>query len=335
LMNRDHKELVLGILEDLMSLVERFGVIPNGSRTYLMGRSQPPFLSSFVIDVYKTFKMDKAWLDRAIKIAQEEYKNVWMGTAKPNARKVYSGLSRYYDINYIHDLAEAESGWDMTTRFGRKCLNYLPIDLNCLLYKYERDFAFAARVLGNEEEAVSWDQAAHKRRIEINDLMWSDVRGFYYDYDYSKKKRAGVDSLAAYYALWAGVASEKQAAKLVGNLKRFEQKGGLTTTDTSPLVQLMPGGMPVQWAYPNGWAPLHYLVVTGLIKYGYNDDARRIALKWVHTNLQWFNSHGLFLEKYNVVQTNKPPVKGLYPSQTGFGWTNAVFERFCQMFIDK
>jgi alpha,alpha-trehalase len=204
-----------------------------------------------------------------------------------------------------------------------------------LLYKYERDFAFAARVLGNEEEAVSWDQAAHKRRMEINDLMWSDVRGFYYDYDYSKKKRAGVDSLAAYYALWAGVASEKQAAKLVGNLKRFEQKGGLTTTDTSPLVQLMPGGMPVQWAYPNGWAPLHYLVVTGLIKYGYNDDARRIALKWVHTNLQWFNSHGLFLEKYNVVQTNKPPVKGLYPSQTGFGWTNAVFERFCQMFIDK
>ena len=40
------------------------------------------------------------------------------------------------------------------------------------------------------------------------------------------------------------------------------------------------------------------------------------------------------LEKYNVVQPDKPPAKGVYPSQTGFGWTNAVFERFCQEFID-
>jgi len=37
-----------------------------------------------------------------------------MGKTKPNARLVYEGLSRYYDINYLHDLAEAESGWDHT-----------------------------------------------------------------------------------------------------------------------------------------------------------------------------------------------------------------------------
>jgi len=34
-------------------------------------------------------------------------------------------------------------------------------------------------------------------------------------------------------------------------------------------------------------------------------------------------------------QPDKPPAKGLYPSQTGFGWTNAIFERFCQEYIDK
>ena len=43
------------------------------------------------------------------------------------------------------------------------------------------------------------------------------------------------------------------------------------------------------------------------------------------TNVDWFNKHGVFLEKYNVVQPDKPPVKGVYPSLTGFGWTNAVF----------
>jgi hypothetical protein len=61
---------------------------------------------------------------------------------------------------------------------------------------------------------------------------------------------------------------------------------------------------------------------------------RRIAMKWLRTNLDWFNTHGNFLEKYNVVNTDKPPAKGVYPSQTGFGWTNAVFERFCREFID-
>src|SRR3990167_11308502 len=92
--------------------------------------------------------------------------------------------------------------------------------------------------------------------------------------------------------------------------------------------------MTAQWGYTKGWASLHFIVVKGLQRYGYNEDARRIALKWLKTNLDWFNAHGVFLEKYNVVQPSKPPLKGVYPSQTGFGWTNAVFERFCQEFID-
>ena len=51
-------------------------------------------------------------------------------------------------------------------------------------------------------------------------------------------------------------------------------------------------------------------------------------------NLDWFKEHNEFLEKYNVVSPEKPPAKGVYPSQTGFGWTNAVFERFCKEYID-
>lgn len=334
IMNQGNKELVVGILENLLSMFERFKIIPNASRTYLMGRSQPPILTSFILEVYKTYKMDKPWLERAIGIAQEEYDTVWMGTRKPNARQIHEGLSRYYDINYLNDLAEAESGWDLNPRFGRKCLNYLPIDLNSLLYRYERDFAYAERVLGREDKAVTWEQAAHKRKMTMNRLMWSEMRGLYYDYDYTKKRRGNVDSLAAYFSLWAGVANERQAAKLVSNLRRFEQKGGLATTDQQ-LGQLVPGAMPTQWAYPNGWAPLHLIVVRGLQKYGYHKEARRVALKWVYNNLQWYNKHHVFLEKYNVVQPEKPPAKGVYPSQTGFGWTNSIFELFCAEFIDK
>ena len=134
--------------------------------------------------------------------------------------------------------------------------------------------------------------------------------------------------------MWAGLASEKQAARLVGSLKKFEKRGGLATTDAPQVGALIPGAIPTQWAYPNGWAPLHFIVVRGLQKYGYHDDARRIALKWLQTNLEWFNKHGVFLEKYNVVQPGKPPAKGVYPSQTGFGWTNSIFEAFCKEFVD-
>jgi alpha,alpha-trehalase len=335
MLDEKHRELVIGMLENMIFTFERFKIIPNASRTYLTGRSQPPFLTAFILDVYKAYKLDKKWLKRAMKIAKAEYRSVWMGKAKPSARQVSEGLSRYYDVNYLNDLAEAESGWDYTPRFNHKALNYLPIDLNSLLYKYERDFAYTDRLLGDEAEAVVWDQAANQRRIAINKLMWSELRGLYYDYNYVKEHRAGVNSLAAFYPMWAGLADERQAARLVSSLKRFEQKGGLATTDALQVTKLVPGSMPTQWAYPNGWAPLHFLVVKGLQKYGYDDEARRIAMKWLKTNLDWFNKHGVFLEKYNVVQPGKPPAKGVYPSQTGFGWTNAVFERFCQEFIDE
>ena len=335
ILDGQHKELVTGILEDLLTLFERFKIIPNASRTYLMGRSQPPLLSSFIIDIYKAYNPGKKWLASAIELAQEEYHTVWMGTIKPNAPQVYEGLSRYYDVNYLNDLAEAESGWDLTPRFGRHCLDYLPVDLNSMLHKYEQDFAYAASELGKNDEAASWQKAANRRREHMNRLMWSELRSIYYDYNFVKKHRGSVSSLAAYFPLWAGIADKHQAGRLVSNLKKFENKGGLATTDATQIGQLVPGALPTQWAYPNGWAPLHFIVVKGLQRYGYHKDARRIAMKWLKTNLTWFNKHGVFLEKYNVVQPGKPPAKGLYPSQTGFGWTNSVFELFCQEFIDK
>ena len=334
MLDADHKDLVLGILDDIFILFDRFKIIPNASRMYLTSRSHPPLLSSFILEAYQVYNLDKKWLKRAIKIAEAEYHTVWMGKTKPNARLVHEGLSRYYDFNYLHDIAETESGWDYTPRFSHKALNYLPIDLNSLLYKYERDFAYVERLLGNEKEAVKWEQASDRRRLSINKLMWSELKGVYFDYNFVKGSRGSINSLATYYPMWAGMVDEKQAARLVNSLKKFEHKGGLATTDALQVSDLMPGAMPTQWAYPNGWAPLHFLVVKGLQRYGYHDDARRIAMKWLNTNLNWFNKHQVFLEKYNVVQPDKPPAKGVYPSQTGFGWTNAVFERFCREFID-
>lgn len=335
LLDDDHEDLNKGILEDLLALFERFKVIPNASRTYLTGRSQPPLLTSFIFDIYERYNPGEKWLKRAINIAQQEYETVWMGVKKPNERQIYKGLSRYYDINYLHDLAEAESGWDMTPRFERKALNYLPVDLNAMLFKYEKDFAKAAKIFGDDRGSARWDNLAQARKDSMDELMWDKTRGLYFDYNFVKKKRGSTSSLAAFFPMWAGMVDEQQAEALVKALRRFEHKGGLATTDALPLGQFVLGSMPTQWAYPNGWAPLHFIVVEALERYGYHIEAKRIAMKWLRTNLNWFNQERIFLEKYNVVTPEKPPVKGLYPSQTGFGWTNAIFERFCHDYIDK
>ena len=340
MLDDDRKELVMGILENLVYLQKRLKIIPNASRTYLTGRSQPPLLTSFIFDLYDAYKLDKKWLAKNIEVAQNEYYNVWLGVTKPNERQIFRGLSRYYDINYLHDLAEAESGWDMTPRFGRKALNYLPTDLNALLYKYETDFARAAKIAGDEDAVESWLARAKARQETMNELMWSPSRDFYYDYDFVRQRRSSVSSLAGFYPMWAGMVTQEQAGQLVRALKKFEEKGGLATTDQQ-FNQRLPGQIPgtgttpTQWAYPNGWAPLHYIVIKALQRYGYHEDAKRIATKWLRTNLTWFNKEAVFLEKYNVVNPEKPPIKGVYPSQTGFGWTNAVFERLCREFIDE
>src|SRR6266540_1643229 len=334
LLDEPHKELVEGMLENLLHMLKRFKVIPNASRTYLTGRSQPPLLTSFIFDIYNVYNPGRDWLKQAIEAAKVEYEDVWMGTVKPNWRLVHNGLSRYYDIIMTHDLAEAESGWDYTPRFNRHALNYLPVDLNALLYKYEMDFARTARICGDKDDAVKWQKAADDRKKMMIKLMWDSGRGLFYDYNYVKEKRGNISSLASYFTMWAGLADGRQAQAMVKALKRFEQKGGLATTDNLPLGQYVPGAMPTQWAYPNGWAPLHFIVIKALQRYGYHDDARRIAMKWLRTNTDWFSNTGFFLEKYNVVSPEKPPLKGVYPSQTGFGWTNGVYERFCQEFID-
>lgn len=323
-----HQVIVEGMLENLLFLFRRFGLIPNASRMYFTGRSQPPLLTSFIFHVYDTYGKDTEWLKNRIEIARKEYETVWMCKKHPMWHNVHEGLSRYYEINMLHDLAETESGWDMTPRFERKCLDFLPVDLNALLYKYETDFARADEILGDKKSADTWIKKAEHRTKVMDKLMWGKLRGFYFDYNYQRKVLGDIWSLAGYYPMWAGMVTPEQAKRLVDNLTRFDKKGGLTAT-ARPLIDtsIVFGSLKAQWAHPNGWAPLNYIVIEGLKRYGYHKEAQDIAEKWIKTNLDWYEKHGVFLEKYNVVNPKKGPVGGVYPSQSGFGWTNAIFSK--------
>ncbi len=321
----DDENLVTGMLDNLIFLFEKFGLIPNANRYYFTSRSQPPILTTYIFHVYDKYDKSKEWLETKMAVAKREYQEVWMSDKHPQNHLVHQGLSRYYDINYLHDLAEAESGWDMTPRFKRQCLDYLPIDLNSMLYKYEKDFSRLADILNNPQEVELWEQTAETRQKTVTELMWHKRNKCFFDYNYTTGDRSSIWSLAAYYSLWSGLATEDQAKKLVKNLEKFEKKGGLSTTAGLFMYANLFGSTKTQWSYPNGWAPLHSIVIDGLEKYGYHEEANRIAKKWLITCNNWFKSNGEFQEKYNVVSPLLNPVEGVYPSQKGFGWTNGVF----------
>lgn len=367
-------------VENLLYEMDRLGFIPNASRTYFLSRSQPPYLSSMVKDVYSVNR-DKKWLSRALGMVQKEYYSLWCG----NDRYTYTGLSRYYAYNgpmgevkldkellhqsghdmyfdsliigtidkesithpflkrayerisqkyhisvndFINNLkGECESGWDYSPRFDL-CFNVNPVDLNANLYKYEMDIAHFYEELGWADKSSGWREKAEKRKQLINQLMWHHTDNLYYDYDFIEKSKKTIKSLAGYQPMWAGLASLEQAQGLVGSLKHFEYDWGLAACSKESCIYMY------QWDYPVGWAPLHWIVIKGLLNYGYENDAWRIAEKWLKLIIKVYKEQGEIFEKYNVVEGSIANMVnyGRYDTPPMMGWTAGVFVKLVEEF---
>ena len=312
-----YSQVAIGMVENLLHLVERFGIVPNASRFYFLSRSQPPLLSSMVFIVYERTG-DKKWFKRAISLVEKEYRDVWMGkTHLANFRLVWHGLSRYYDINAIDSLAETESGWDMTARFMGRCMDFLPVDLNCLLYLYEKDFEKAYQLLGDRKKVIFYKKAAEKRAAAINDLMWDEKAGYYFDYDFLQHRRSHLITIAGVYPMNVGIATKDQSERMVGVIERVLQK----KYGVAQSVRFVENK---QWDWPNGWAPVQLRAAEGLMRYGYNRLALRLVKKWLYLNVNLFRKTNKLWEKYDVVHgTIGMPDR--YPTAHGFAWTNACF----------
>ncbi len=316
-------DLAKGMVENFWHLWRRFKIIPMRNKLFNLGISQPPFLTSMLLEVFAVTK-DTAWLAEGAKVAEEELRNYWM-----NLEHSVENLSRYCDHFWTHATAEHESGWDMTSRFNDRCLNYLPVDLNSCLYKYESDLAAIYRLLRNNAKAGKFAKAAEQRKQLIHQLMWNEEKGFFFDYIHTDKQQSNFYSLAGFYPLWAGLATPEQAKKMSKALKKFEYDGGLSNTQVRGLAQ----ASYKQWDHPHGWPNQQYIVIAGLLKYGLAHDAERLAKKWLDMNKKVFQATGKFWEKYNVVTCTEAN-SGRYPTQTGFGWTNSIFVKLLDMFSE-
>ena len=239
-----------------------------------------------------------------------------------NAHVLEGGVDHRLTAAFFHgDRAMRESGFDTTFRFGPfagSADEYVPVGLNALLYRYELDLAHIAALLNKPAEAAQWTAAAALRKAGMDKYLWNPAAGLYFDYDFVNETRSKYRYLTAFYPLWAGAASDTQAAIVARHLPEFEHDGGLAMSANDSGTQ---------WDLPYGWAPTTWLAIAGLERYGMDAPARRIAREFSTTIEQNFKRDGTIREKYNVVDgtANIAVAAGYKANVAGFGWTNGVY----------
>ena len=392
-----------GMVENFFFEVEHYGAMLNANRTYYLTRSQPPFMSSMVVDVYEAVQKqtghqgasaDRQWLERAYSDLNKDYE---MWTHDPHLAG-QTGLSRYFDFGegppqealqdeagsnrkvaeyfffhpadadgylvqtgeggktpvagppyslqlcdvsltmarpecdkpiqfklsadyYKGDRSMRESGFDVSSRFGpfgAATHHYAPVCLNSLLYKTEKDLEQISRWLGNSDDAKKWNKRSEVRKELITKYLWNQQQGMFFDYNLQTNRMSEYRYAAMFYPLWAGLATPEQAKAVVGNLKGFEQPGGLpmSTIDTG-----------AQWDLPYGWGNIEMIAISGMRRYGYNADADRVSYEFLSMVAENFRRDGNIREKYNVVTRSSEArtEMGYHMNVIGFGWTNAAF----------
>jgi alpha,alpha-trehalase len=217
-----------------------------------------------------------------------------------------------------------ESGFDTSDRFGPfsgATHHYAPVCLNSLLYRYERDMAHIAHLLGRPEDALHWDRRANARAVAMQRYLWRPKEGVFADYDFVHTKSSDYAFVTSLYPLWTGVATREEANQMEAQLNLYERPGGLSTGNTNTGLQ---------WDEPYGWAPTNWIAVAGLDALGFHADALRIAEHFDATVDAGFAADGTIREKYNVVEGNAQVTvsAGYTENVIGFGWTNAVYLKF-------
>ncbi|EER16640.1 Neutral trehalase, putative [Perkinsus marinus ATCC 50983] len=244
------------------------------------------------------------------------------------------GWDRYHkgvvDAQVQSDMAVRESGHDTTARLNRyDACDMATVDLNCILYKIERDMAFL------KEPSRDWTALAEARKLTILRLMYIPERSAFFDYN-TRNGQVDTSFLSVTglaYPLWCGVVDgDRQLSNEVVNtlMGYLGQPGGVVSDDLKNNEK----GFTGQWDWPAGWAPHQMITWMGLMRLGYLTQARDLASRWVRLCLRTFQVYDCLPEKFDVVHcTSRIDVEyGNQCSEKGeyFGWTIASVEMALQ-----
>lgn len=359
---RHRPEIIRASVDNFRWLIENFGFIPNGNRTYYLSRSHPPFFFK-IIELLADVEGPDIIQDYLPALIQEH--RFWMqGSANletPGAhRRVVrlpdgSILNRYWDDqctprdeSYAVDVATAalapdrpshevyldiraacESGWDFSSRWLDRRGNLGSIATTSILPADLNSILFGLEQFIAAGLAASGDNP----RADQYEALAASRRQ-------SMNRHLWNETLGAFDDFDWRRGHLRGAASAAVSVPLFF---GLATEDqarhTARLVQsqlLAPGGLlttaaqtDLQWDAPNGWAPLHWIAANGLERYGHTGLASDIRTRWLNTVGTVFGSTNRLVEKYDVMAL-QPGGGGEYIVQDGFGWTNGVTKAFAE-----
>ncbi|PON73594.1 Glycoside hydrolase [Parasponia andersonii] len=207
------------IVTNLISLMEEYGHVLNGARTYYTNRSQPPLLSAMVREIFKKTG-DLEFAKECLPALIKEHKFWTSGIHKvtiQDAQARNHTLTRYYAMwdkprpesstldkefaSNISSVAEkkhfyrevastAESGWDFSTRWMRNPANFttlattsiLPVDLNAFILGIELDISFLSKVTGDYTVSKHFLKTSQARKKAIEFVFWNAQTGQWHDY---------------------------------------------------------------------------------------------------------------------------------------------------------
>jgi hypothetical protein len=232
--------------------------------------------------------------------------------------KYYGQLQRYLDRWFAYDAdhnglptwnSSDASGMDNQLSRSGDFDAYFDegVDLACYLVRELQAMAIISGKLGKLKEQNEYQRRAEELAKLINQVFWDEEDGFYYDRNEKTGERIRVKSVAGFFPLWAGVASPTQASRLVHehllNEKEFWLSYPVATyARTEPDFYEGSAKGECNWR-GSSWIPADYMIFHGLIKYGYDKEARELADR-----------------TYKMVLGKNPATREYYDSETGQGY---------------
>ncbi len=349
--------LLENMINNFSYLIDTIGYIPNGNRTYYIGRSQPPFyalmvsllaevngeeiLASYLPQMereYQYWMKGKDLLipehntERQVALLPggEVLNRYWdeHDTPRPEAYREDVELSHHSSQPpgqlYRHLRAGAASGWDYSIRWFGAGSDFGSIRTTDIIPVDLNCLLFYL------EELI-----ARAHGFDGNVVKANQYRALANSRKEAIRKYCWNPALQFYTDYDIRERSMRPVLTLAGVYPLFfqiaDEAQAAAVARAIREKFLCAGGLVTtlettgqQWDAPNGWAPLQWMAIKGLENYGYDELAADIAGRWMKLNNDVFHRTGKLMEKYNVVDTHLDAGGGEYPGQDGFGWTNGV-----------
>ncbi|OGV36773.1 MAG: hypothetical protein A2X48_16855 [Lentisphaerae bacterium GWF2_49_21] len=197
-----------------------------------------------------------------------------------------------------------ESGMDNSSRFD--CAAPLDAtDFNAYLAMECEILAEFAKICGKGKDVGLWKKRHANICRLINERLWSEKKGFYFDYNLNDKKLSDIYAVSGFMPLICGAASKQQAEKLVAHMRNPRTFG---TPFRIPSVAKCNGKeySKDMWRGPT-WISTNWLIILGLKRYGYIAEAKRLADETMKEIEDQYMKYGTFFEFYDDRKKVDPP----------------------------